>query len=320
MRLARILTLACACAAAVVLAGCGEIKNTVTPKPGTANDIIVALPGPFNANYIGLYDAQALGYFQRADLDVTFESASVGSDPSTTLSEVWAGKAFVAVSSEPAVLLARNAAEAVVSVAALFQNDPLTVTQQVGATGGTGPTSSTTTTTPTATTATTTTTPTSTTPTSTTPTTSTNSKVTYHTVPDNSVLPTELQTRTDLPPYQGLVLAVRKATIVADTSPIRRFVQAVARGYRAVQRDPAGAVNNAITVDPSLASQKAVLLAGVQVALPSFFPADTKHVWGWQEATEWNAFGTWLSREKLLTNPNATPDASTNELLQGQGV
>ena len=53
--------------------------------------------------------------------------------------------------------------------------------------------------------------------------------------------------------------------------------------------------------------------------MPYFFPAGLK-VWGWQRQAQWNAFGTWLTQHHLLSNPNAISDASTNELLQGQGV
>jgi hypothetical protein len=53
--------------------------------------------------------------------------------------------------------------------------------------------------------------------------------------------------------------------------------------------------------------------------MPAFFPAGLK-VWGYEPAAEWNAFGSWLARNHLLSNQNAITDASTNELLQAQGV
>ena len=53
--------------------------------------------------------------------------------------------------------------------------------------------------------------------------------------------------------------------------------------------------------------------------MSSFFPSG-HHPWGWQDPKEWNAFGNWMTHNKLITNPNATPDASTNELLAGQGI
>ena len=57
----------------------------------------------------------------------------------------------------------------------------------------------------------------------------------------------------------------------------------------------------------------------LQAALPYFFPTGGK-VWGWQREAQWNSFGSWLTQHQLLSNPNAITDASTNELLPGQGV
>ena len=50
--------------AGVALAGCGEVKNTIHPSAGTANNVTVELAGQPNAFYVGLYEAQALGLLQ----------------------------------------------------------------------------------------------------------------------------------------------------------------------------------------------------------------------------------------------------------------
>jgi ABC-type nitrate/sulfonate/bicarbonate transport system substrate-binding protein len=121
------------------------------------------------------------------------------------------------------------------------------------------------------------------------------------------------------PTYDGLVLVVRKGSIVQHAPLLRRFVQAVARGYRAARANPAQAITNLITAVPSLAPEQPLELATLKAAMPYFFPAGPK-VWGWQKQAQWNAFGTWLTQNHLLSNPNAISDASTNELLQGQGV
>ena len=83
--------------------------------------------------------------------------------------------------------------------------------------------------------------------------------------------------------------------------------------------NPAQAVSNLVTAVPSLAPQEPLELTTLNAAMPYFFPAGLK-VWGWQRQAQWNAFGTWLTQHHLLSNPNAISDASTNELLQGQGV
>jgi ABC-type nitrate/sulfonate/bicarbonate transport system substrate-binding protein len=121
------------------------------------------------------------------------------------------------------------------------------------------------------------------------------------------------------PTYDGLVVVVRKGSIVDHAPLIRRFVQAVARGYRAARANPTQAITNLITEVPSLAPQQALETAELTAAMPYFFPAGGK-VWGWQREAQWNSFGSWMTQNQLLSNPNAVTDASTNELLPGQGV
>jgi hypothetical protein len=120
------------------------------------------------------------------------------------------------------------------------------------------------------------------------------------------------------PTYNGLVVVVQKVTIVDHAGVPRRLIQAIRRGYAAVRRDPSSGVTALIAADPGLATDKRSLLKTVRSLLPYFFPSGT--IWGWQSEKNWNAFGTWLYNNKLITNPNAVTDASTNELLQGEGV
>ena len=101
---------------AVALAGCGEIKNTINPQPGTANNVTVALAGQPNAFYIGLYEAEAQGYFKQSDMNVHVVVPAAGQDPVTMVHD---GQALIGISSEPSVLLHRNEDQPVVGVAAL---------------------------------------------------------------------------------------------------------------------------------------------------------------------------------------------------------
>jgi len=313
---------ALAALAAVVLAGCGAVKNTITPQPGTTNQIKVALAGPPNAFYIGIYEAQALGLFKQTDLNVQVVITSAGQDPVTMVHD---SQVLVGISSEANVLLHRNEDQPVVGVAAIVHAplQSISITEPAGGpSGGVGVgvgVGTGTTTTATATTKTkskqshTTTTATATT---TTPTTTTISE------PDASSWPAKLQqllSSPGYPTYDGLVIVVRKGTIVDHAPLVRRFVQAVARGYRAARANPTQAITNLITEVPSLAPQQALETATLQAALPYFFPAGGK-VWGWQREAQWNSFGSWLTQHQLLSNPNAITDASTNELLPGQGV
>jgi putative hydroxymethylpyrimidine transport system substrate-binding protein len=331
-------------AAAVAIAGCGAVKNTITPQPGTTNQVKVALAGPPSALYIGIYEAQALGLFKQTDMNVQIVVPSAGEDP---VSMVHNSQVLVGISSEANVLLHRNEDEPVVGVAAIVHGplSSITATVPSGSSGGVGVgtgTTTTATTTATRTTATTTTaaktakkttktttvpsgvimTATSTTPTSTTSTSTTPTTTTTLSEPDSTLWPAKLQQllrAPGYPTYDGLVIVVRKGSIVDHAPLIRRFVQAVARGYRAARANPTQAITNLITEVPSLAPQQPVETAILQAAMPYFFPAGGK-VWGWQREAQWNSFGSWMTQHQLISNPNAITDASDNELLPGQGV
>jgi putative hydroxymethylpyrimidine transport system substrate-binding protein len=121
-----------------------------------------------------------------------------------------------------------------------------------------------------------------------------------------------------VPSYDELVVVARKSTVVNHPDELRRFVQALGRGYEAVRRDPQAAVNNLVKANPGLDPR--FQLASVKATLPGFFPSDTGKPWGWMSSSQWNAYGQWMLNQHLISNPNAVVDASTNELLAGQGL
>ena len=55
-----------------------------------------------------------------------------------------------------------------------------------------------------------------------------------------------------VPTYDELVVVARKATVVDQPNVIRRFVQALARGYEAVRKDPQTGVDNLVKANPGL--------------------------------------------------------------------
>ncbi len=325
-------------AVALILAGCGEKKNALAPASGSAQPFTLMLDWFPNADHAGIYQALANGDFARAGLNVHVQ---VPSDPSTPLKLLAAGKVDAAISYEPEVLLARQQGLQVVSVAALVQK-PLTSIVSLASKHITGPAQLrgkrvgdagiayqhaylTT--------------------------------ILEHAglppssareinVGDNLV-PALLSGRIDavlgaywnyeaiqlaqmhkrtnvihmdqvgVPSYNELVVAVRSATIINDPDLVRRFVQALARGYESVRSDPTGAVQNLVKASSGLAPK--LQLASVRATLPVFFPTGS-HPWGWQDPTQWNAYGRWMLSHHLISNPEALVGASTNELLAGQGV
>lgn len=325
-------------ALALALSACGEKKESVTSSGGTQSMTLMLDWFP-NADHVGIYQALAAGDFEKAGLDVHIQ---VPSDPALPLKLLEAGKTDVAISYEPEVMLARDKGEPLVSVAAIVQ-EPLTSIVSIGSkhirtaaalrgksVGDAGiPYQHAYLTT----------------------------ILSHAHVPAGSVkeinvgsnlVPAMLSGRVDatlgaywnyeaiqlqrmhkhpnvirmdqvgVPTYDELVVVARKSTVVNHPDEIRRFVQALGRGYEAVRRDPQAAVDNLVKANPGL--DAGFQLASVKATLPAFFPSDSSKPWGWQSASQWNAYGQWMLDQHLISNPNAVADASTNELLAGQGL
>ncbi len=106
--------------AATLAAGCGEKSESTTS--GEAQSLDLALDFYVNPDHAGIYEALDRGYFRQAGLDV---HPQVPSDPSAPIKEVAAGRADLAISYEPEVLIAHDAGLPVKAVAAVVPT-PLT--------------------------------------------------------------------------------------------------------------------------------------------------------------------------------------------------
>ena len=323
----------------LLLAACGEKKEAITPAGSAGQSLTLMLDWFPNADHVGIYQALTDGDFAKAGLDVHVQ---VPSNPASPLQLLAAGRVDAAISYEPEVLLARNQNLPVVSVAAIVQQ-PLTSIISIGkkrlrsvaglrgktvgdagipyqhayletilSRNGIPPGS-----------------------------------VREVNVGDNLV-PAMLSGRVDatlggywnyeavqlgqmgrhptvirmdqvgVPSYNELVVAVREDTLAHHPDEIRRFVQALARGYESVRADPSTAVNNLVRMNPGLSTR--LQLASVRATLPAFFPQDSSKPWGWQDPVQWNAYGQWMLNHHLIASPEAVADASTNEVLAGQGI
>jgi putative hydroxymethylpyrimidine transport system substrate-binding protein len=105
---------------ALGLTACGEKEESLAEPQAESFDL--ALDFYVNPDHAGIYTALANGYFQRAGLEVEPRAPS---DPSAPVKEVAAGRADLAVSYEPEVLLAQEQGLDVQAVAALV-DEPLT--------------------------------------------------------------------------------------------------------------------------------------------------------------------------------------------------
>jgi putative hydroxymethylpyrimidine transport system substrate-binding protein len=324
---------------ALPLSACGEKNEAVTPSAGAKQHLTLVLDWFPNADHVGIYEAQAKGYFSQAGLDVHIQVPGNVADP---LELVKAGKADVAVSYEPELLLARNKNLPLVSIGAIVQQ-PLTSIISIGkhpvrrASELGGKTVG-------------------------------DAGISYqnaylqtiekfgHVSPSKvkeinvgaNLVPSLISGRVNailggywnyegvqlaqlgkhpsvirmnqvgVPSYDELVLVTKASMVEQHPAVLRRFVQAVARGYEAAKNDPTGAVADLVRQNPGL-NQK-LQLASVKATLGAFFPSKPGEPWGWQDPKQWNAYGQWMLMHHLITNPQAVIDASTNELLAGQGI
>ncbi len=324
---------------ALTLSACGEKHEAVTGSASSVQPLTLMLDWTPNADHVGIYQALAEGDFANAGLDLHVQ---IPSDPASPLTLLAAGKVDAAISYEPELLLARNQGEPLVSVAAIVQK-PLTSIVSIGSKHITSPANLrgkrvgdagipyqhaylTT-------------------------------ILARARIPAGSVteinvganlVPAMLSGRVDatlgaywnyeaiqlaqlhkhpnvihmeqvgVPTYDELIVVVRKNTIVNHPDFVRRFVQALARGYEAARQNPQAAVANLVKASPGLDPK--LQLASVRATLPAFFPSNPADPWGWQDPAQWSAYGQWMLNHHLISVPNAVLDASTNELLAGQGI
>ena len=330
------IVVACLClVAALIGTACGAKKDTTkAPTPEPLEVVLDFFP---NADHAGIYAAIAGGDFRRQGLEVR---PRVPSDPAEPLKLVAAGRAPLAISYEPEVLLAPDRGLPLISVGAIVQR-PLTSViavgskrigsiaalrgKHVGTAGiayqsaylktilqhaGVDPSSV------------------------------RETSVGFNLVPamlsgkvdatlggfwnyegiqlaqqrrSPTVIPVD---RAGVPTYNELVVVTTRAQARRHGARIRRFMRALAAGYDSARRNPQAAVNALVSASRGLDPK--LQLASVK-ATP-FFPADASKPFGYQDQRAWAAYGQWMLRNRLVMRPPNAGDALTNEFLPGQGI
>jgi putative hydroxymethylpyrimidine transport system substrate-binding protein len=323
--------------AALGLAACGEKEERTRPAGGPERLDLVLDFTP-NPDHAGIYAALADGEFREAGLEV---EPIVPPDPAAPLKLLAAGRADVAISYEPELLLARDRGLDVVAIGALVQR-PLTSIMSVGRRAITsvreleGKTVGT-------------------------------AGIPYQDAYLKTVLEEAgvdagsvkkvnvgfkltqamtsgrvdatlgafwnvegVQLRRDrkrpriirveeagVPNYNELILVARAEDLRERGRVFRAFLQALAQGHRTVQRDPERGVEALLRAERSL--DRGDTLASVRATLPIFFPADRERPFGYMNPREWRDYAEWMQRNGLLRQP-ASPRALTNEFLPGEGL
>jgi putative hydroxymethylpyrimidine transport system substrate-binding protein len=319
---------------AALVAGCGEKSER---GRGDAEPLTLALDFYVNADHAGIYTALDRGYFDEAGLEV---NPVVPSDPSAPIRQVAAGRADLAISYEPEVLLAQDEGLPVVAIAAIV-DQPLTSLISLPESGVadardlSGKTVAT-------------------------------AGIPYQAdyldeILDKAGLSTDDVTQVDvgfnllpallsgradailggfsniegvdltergsdprvlpvdrlgIPTYDELVLVANTDDIADDPEPARLFVAALERGTRAAIRDPDGATQAILDagngLDPKLTR------AEIAATLPLLVPAKKSQPFGFMNPKEWERFaGFFADRGLISTRPTAN-EMLTTDLLPGQ--
>lgn len=320
--------------AVVALAGCGE--RTETLRGSGPREFQVMLDYFPNADHAPIYAAQKAGAFKTAGLDVKIRQPS---DPSAPIKQVAAGRVDLAVSYEPEVLRARDKGLKVVAVAALVRG-PLTSIISLprgkvdtpkdlaGKTVGTAGIDY--------------------------QTAYLDSILETQNVPRDSIkernvgfnlVPALTSGKVDailggfwnyeaidleqkhksphviriedagVPAYDELVFVANADALEREGPRIRSFIGALARGARALRRDPSAGVDALVGANRDL--DRKLQAASVKATLPRFLPPSGRP-YGWLDPKSWSAFGEWMQAHDLTKRGAA--GSFTNRFLPGQGL
>jgi putative hydroxymethylpyrimidine transport system substrate-binding protein len=322
---------------ALAAAGCGEKSENLNETP-SRHSLDLVLDWFPNPDHVAIYEARAKGYFDQVGLDV---KPHVPSDPAAPIKQVAAGRADLAISYEPEVLLARQQGLPVVAVAALVQR-PLTSLiatrksgvrsvgdlrgKRVGTAG-----------------------------------------IPYQSaylktilqrarIPSSSVketnvgaslLPAMLSGKVDatlggfwnvegvqlrsrgakpwiepvdklgVPDYDELVLVANADKLDGERDDLRLFISAVARGASEARRDPAGASRALLDANRDLKRKETT--ESVRLTIPTLFPKSGRP-WGYLDPVAWQNYGGWMVSNGVLKKLPNVDAALTNKLLPGQGL
>ncbi len=334
----RLLAPALVLGALLALAACGSKQDTLSAA--SAKPFTLVLDFFPNADHAPLYSAIANGDFRAVGLDVKPQTPA---DPSEPLKLLAAGKADIAISYEPELLLARDEGLKLVSVGALVQR-PLTsiialrsshvkkVADLAGKTVGTAGIPYQAAELRTAVQAA-----------GANPASVKEVNVGFNLVPAmlsgkvaatlggfwnyEAIQLAQLHKhaltipvdQAGVPSYDELVLVVREDEARERGQDVRAFLQALTRGEREVRADPSAAAKLVVAANPSLEAK--LQLTSIEQTLPATVPSEAGKPYAWQSPPAWAAFGNWMySRALLKHDPNTALPPFTNEFLPGQGI
>jgi putative hydroxymethylpyrimidine transport system substrate-binding protein len=318
---------------ALVLSACGGGGDATTGSASNPQPFTLDLDWYVNPDHAGIYSALDQGFFKQVGLDV---QPQVPSDPSAPIREVAAGRADLAVTYEPEVLLAQDKGLDVEAVAAVV-NQPLTslislpkagiasASDLDGKTVGTAgipyqsdyletilqtaglPASA-----------------------------ASEVNVGLNLLPaviggrvdailggfrniegvdlrmrglDPRIVPVD---QLGVPTYDELVLVARKSTVDQHPEAIRSFIGALAEGTTYATTHPQEAANAVLEAGKGLDPMQT--RAEVDATLPLLAPAHGRP-YGYLDPDQWREYAQWMAEHDLISSAPPTSDVLTNQLL-----
>jgi putative hydroxymethylpyrimidine transport system substrate-binding protein len=316
---------------AVGLAACGSKSENTKGEPEALSLDLDYVP---NADHAGIYLAQEEGFFEEAGLAVKLQTPT---DPSAPIKDVVSGRAELAITYEPEVILAREEGLDVVAVGALV-NTPLTSLMWLKSSGIKGPAEL------------------------------KGKTVSYAGIPyQEAFLKTILRrakvpastvksvnvgfglipslangsadamlggysnvegvalredgkapviTPVDqlgVPTYDELIFVARRSTLEEKGQRIRLFMQALKRGTEAAAKDPKAA-NEALLAANSELEPK-LTEAQVTATVPLLAARTEGQPYGYMDPKEWEAFAAWMRDEELISTLPKASELLTNSYL-----
>ena len=322
-----------ALAAALALAACGEKSEDGGSEVESLGLTLDWLPNPDHA---GIYVAEERGYFEDAGLDLEIQ---VPSDPAAPIKQVAAGRADLAISYEPEVLLAREQGLDVVAVGAVV-DEPLTSLIWLSDSGikRLGDLREKT---------------------------IANAGIPYQSAylrtilaranlaPDDvksvnvgaGLLPAILSGKAaailggfrniegveltargrgptvtpvdelGVPTYDELVLVAKGERLEEDPDAIRLFIAALARGTAAATEDPGLAIKSLLDANPEL--DRRITRAEVAATLPLLEPRQGQP-FGYMDPARWREFIGWMRDNDLISSLPTPDEVLSNDYLPGE--
>jgi putative hydroxymethylpyrimidine transport system substrate-binding protein len=323
---------------ALVLAACGERENPPVPGQPQTERLDLVLDYLPNADHAGIYAGLGTGAFEQVNLDVRLQTPA---DPAAPLRLLAAGRADLAISYQPELMLAREKGAKLVSIGALVQvpltslislgKDAIRDPRQLeGKTVGTA-------------------------------------GIPYQDAYLKAILakagvdeasvkkvnvgfnltPAMLGGRVDatlgafwnvegvelerrrrdptilrlerlgVPRYHELVIVAREEDARNKGALLRRFMLGLSRGHQALRDDPKTGIDPLLDANRDL--ERSLQEETVRATLPVFFPEDEDRPFGWQDPDDWFTYSRWMTENGLLRQPPDPQAGVTNEFLPGEG-